>query len=78
MGDAAAADILREQTVGDVVTYVRIRIFISPISADLWPVLCVREAPGAPDAYDVGDAGIRAQVTLAKERGVTELCFLSG
>jgi FO synthase subunit 2 len=76
---AAAADIIREQTVGDVVTYVRNQnIHVTNICRNLCRFCAFGRPPGAPDAYDVGDAGIRAQVTLAKERGVTELCFLSG
>jgi FO synthase subunit 2 len=76
---AAAADLLREQTVGDVVTYVRNQnIHITNICRNLCRFCAFGRPVGAPDAYDVGDAGVRAQVTLAKERGVTELCFLSG
>ncbi|MFA5397215.1 MAG: 5-amino-6-(D-ribitylamino)uracil--L-tyrosine 4-hydroxyphenyl transferase CofH [Methanogenium sp.] len=76
---ATAADILREQTVGDVVTYVRNQnIHVTNICRNLCQFCAFGRPSGAPDAYDVGDAGIRAQVTLAKERGVTELCFLSG
>lgn len=76
---ATAADILRDQTVGDVVTYVRNQnIHITNICRNLCRFCAYGRPPGAPDAYDVGDEGIRAQVMLAKERGVTELCFLSG
>ncbi|GAB7017128.1 5-amino-6-(D-ribitylamino)uracil--L-tyrosine 4-hydroxyphenyl transferase CofH [Methanogenium cariaci] len=76
---ARAADIIREQTVGDVVTYVRNQnIHISNICRNLCRFCAFGRPPGAPDAYDVGDAGIRAQVALAKAREVTELCFLSG
>nr|WP_165077150.1 5-amino-6-(D-ribitylamino)uracil--L-tyrosine 4-hydroxyphenyl transferase CofH [Methanogenium sp. MK-MG] len=76
---AAAADVLREQTVGDAVTYVRNQnIHITNICRNLCRFCAFGRPPGAPDAYDVGNEGIRAQVTLAKARDVTELCFLSG
>jgi len=76
---AIAADILRDQTVGNVVTYVRNQnIHITNICRNLCRFCAFGRSPGAPDAYDVGDAGIRAQVELAREREVTELCFLSG
>lgn len=76
---ATAADILREQTVGDVVTYVRNQnVHITNICRNLCRFCAFGRPMGAPDAYDAGDEGIRAQVTLAKERGVTELCYLSG
>ena len=76
---ATAADIVRDQTVGDAVTYVRNQnIHVTNICRNLCRFCAFGRPRGAPDAYDVGDEGIRAQVTLAKERGVTELCFLSG
>ncbi len=76
---AAAADELREQKVGDVVTYVRNQnIHITNICKNLCGFCGFGKRVGDPDAFCDDPETILRKVAQAVERNVTEICLLSG
>jgi 5-amino-6-(D-ribitylamino)uracil---L-tyrosine 4-hydroxyphenyl transferase len=75
----AAADELREQRVGDVVTYVRNQnLHVTNICKNLCGFCGFGRKATDDGAYCHDKAAIQQQARLAKERGVTEICLLSG
>ncbi len=76
---AAAADELREQKVGNVVTYVRNQnIHITNICKNLCGFCGFGKRVGDPDAFCDDPETILRKVAQAVERNVTEICLLSG
>ena len=76
---AAAADILREERAGDDITWVRnqnINVTNICINSCGFCGFCRRE--GDADAYFHDDEVLRRKVREAKERGVSEICTVSG
>jgi FO synthase subunit 2 len=75
----AAADEMRERRAGDVVTYVRNQnLHVTNICKNLCGFCGFGRKATDPGAYCHDKAAIQEQARLAKERGVTEICFLSG
>ncbi len=75
----AAADELRERKVGDVVTYVRNQnIHVTNICKNLCGFCGFGRRADDPEAFYDGVETIRAKARMARERGVTEVCLLSG
>ncbi|NYT05443.1 MAG: 5-amino-6-(D-ribitylamino)uracil--L-tyrosine 4-hydroxyphenyl transferase CofH [Methanomicrobiales archaeon] len=76
---AAAADAVRERKVGNVVTYVRNQnLHITNICKNICGFCGFGKPKGAEGTYLFGKEEIQAQVALARERKVTEICMLSG
>jgi len=76
---ATAADEMREQCVGDVVTYVRNQnLHVTNICKNLCGFCGFGKRAEDAGAYCNDLETTRAGVRLAQERGVTEICFLSG
>ena len=76
---AAAADRVREEKVGNTVTYVRNQnLHVTNICKNLCGFCGFGRRAGDPGAYCMDKAGIQAQARLAGERRVTEICLLSG
>ena len=76
---AQTADQLREKKVGNVVTYVRNQnLHITNICKNLCGFCSFGRPRGAEGAYRFGKAEVQAEALRAQERGVTEVCFLSG
>jgi 5-amino-6-(D-ribitylamino)uracil---L-tyrosine 4-hydroxyphenyl transferase len=74
-----AADELRERRAGDVVTYVRNQnLHVTNICKNLCGFCGFGRKATDEGAYCHDKAAIQEQARLAKERGVTEICFLSG
>jgi len=75
----SAADEMRERKVGDTVTFVRNQnVHITNVCKNLCGFCGFGRNKRAPDAYRFGKAEVQKQVSEAKNRGVTEICFLSG
>ncbi|HZD43427.1 MAG TPA: 5-amino-6-(D-ribitylamino)uracil--L-tyrosine 4-hydroxyphenyl transferase CofH [Methanomicrobiales archaeon] len=75
----AAADEMRERKVGPVVTYVRNQnIHVTNICKNLCGFCGFGKPRGAEGTYFHGKEWITEQARLARERGVTEVCLLSG
>jgi len=75
----AAADAVREEKVGNTVTFVRNNnIHITNICKNLCGFCGFGRRAGEQDAYMFTSEQIRAQLTAAKSRQVTEICLLSG
>ena len=75
----AAADAARRQQAGDVITYVRNQnVHITNICKNLCGFCGFGKRPDDADAYCNDREEIRKKVALAVERGVTEICLLSG
>lgn len=75
----AAADELREERVGETVTYVRNQnLHVTNICKNLCGFCGFGRREGDEGAYCHDRAGIQAQARLAYERKVTEICLLSG
>ncbi len=76
---AAAADALREEKVGDTVTYVRNQnIHVTNICKNLCGFCGFGRPKGSDEGYLLGSEQIAEQARLARERGVTEIYLLSG
>jgi len=76
---AAAADELREEKVGDAVTYVRNQnIHITNICKNLCGFCGFGRRAGDEGAFRDDKAGIQQKAARARERNVTEICLLSG
>ncbi|KUL02223.1 MAG: FO synthase subunit 2 [Methanomicrobiales archaeon 53_19] len=74
-----AADELREEKVGDVVTYVRNQnIHITNICKNLCGFCAFGRRKSDPDAFFDDPDRIRQKVKLALSRDITEICLLSG
>jgi len=76
---AEAADIMREKTAGDAVTYVRNQnIHVTNICKNLCGFCGFGRPAGSEGAYLYGPREIREKALLARKRDVTEVCLLSG
>jgi FO synthase subunit 2 len=76
---AAAADELREQKVGDVVTYVRNQnIHVTNICKNLCGFCGFGRRADDPEAFCDDLATVREKARTAVARNVTEICLLSG
>jgi FO synthase subunit 2 len=75
----AAADEMRERKVGNTVTFVRNQnVHITNICKNLCGFCGFGKRKNDPDAYRFGKEEVCRQVSEAKKRGVSEICFLSG
>nr|WP_303715478.1 5-amino-6-(D-ribitylamino)uracil--L-tyrosine 4-hydroxyphenyl transferase CofH [Methanoculleus marisnigri] len=76
---AAAADTLREQKVGDVVTYVRNQnINVTNLCVNACGFCGFSRKPGDADVFFHDEATVREKARMARERNVTEICTVSG
>ncbi len=76
---AAAADALRQEKVGDTVTYVRNQnLNVTNICINACGFCGFSRKRGDPDAYFFGPETIREKAGQARERGATEICTVSG
>ncbi|MCX6689648.1 MAG: 5-amino-6-(D-ribitylamino)uracil--L-tyrosine 4-hydroxyphenyl transferase CofH [Methanoregula sp.] len=76
---ATAADEMREQRVGNVVTYVRNQnLHVTNICKNLCGFCGFGRNAGDEGVYCCDKVAIQAQARLAYERNVTEICLLSG
>lgn len=76
---AAAADEARQERAGAAVTYVRNQnIHITNICKNLCGFCGFGRKATDPGAYIHGEEEVRRRAALALDRGVTEICFLSG
>ena len=76
---AAAADEVREQRVGNAVTYVRNQnINVTNLCVNACGFCGYSKKPGDPGIYFHDKAEIQKKAALAKERGVSEICTVSG
>jgi len=75
----SAADELREERVGEIVTYVRNQnLHVTNICKNLCGFCGFGRREGDEGAYCHDKAGIQTQARLGYERKVTEICLLSG
>jgi 5-amino-6-(D-ribitylamino)uracil---L-tyrosine 4-hydroxyphenyl transferase len=76
---AECADRLREERVGEAVTYVRNQnLNVTNICVNSCGFCGFSRKKGDPDAYFLEEAAVREKAARAKERGVTEICTVSG
>ena len=76
---AAAADELREERIGDVVTYVRNQnINVTNLCVNACGFCGFSRKPGDPDVYRYDETAVRKKAREARERNVTEICTVSG
>ena len=76
---AAAADELREERIGDVVTYVRNQnINVTNLCVNACGFCGFSRKPGDPDVYRYDETVVRKKAREARERNVTEICTVSG
>jgi FO synthase subunit 2 len=76
---AATADEMREERVGDVVTYVRNQnINVTNLCVNACGFCGFSKKPGDPGVYHLTKEQIQEKAILAKEREVTEVCTVSG
>lgn len=76
---AAAADVVREEKAGVIVTYVRNQnLHVTNICKNLCGFCGFGRNEGDEGAYCHGKAGIQVQARLGHDRNVTEICLLSG
>lgn len=76
---AAAADERRRERVGERVTFVRNQnLHVTNICKNTCGFCGFGRSPGAPGTYLFGEEEVRQKASLARERGVTEICPLSG
>jgi len=76
---AAAADELREERVGDVVTYIRNQnINVTNLCVNACGFCGFSRKPGDPDVYRYDETVVRKKAREARERNVTEICTVSG
>jgi FO synthase subunit 2 len=75
----AAADELREEKVGDTVTYVRNQnINVTNLCVNACGFCGFSRKSGDADAFFYDEAAVREKARTARERGVTEVCTVSG
>jgi len=75
----AAADELRERKVGDIVTYVKNQnLHVTNICKNLCGFCGFGRKATDEGAYCNDKEAIQAKARIARERDVTEICFLSG
>ncbi len=75
----AAADEKREMVVGDAVTYVRNQnINVTNLCVNACGFCGFSKKPGDEGIYFHDEAVIREKAALAKSRGVSEICTVSG
>jgi len=76
---ASAADAMRERRTGNVVTYVRNQnLHVTNICKNLCGLCGFGRSADDPGAYCNDKAAIQEKAHLALNRGVTEICLLSG
>jgi FO synthase subunit 2 len=76
---AECADRLREERVGDEVTYVRNQnLNVTNICVNSCGFCGFSRKQGDPDAYFLDKAAVQAKAGRTKERRVTEICTVSG
>jgi 5-amino-6-(D-ribitylamino)uracil---L-tyrosine 4-hydroxyphenyl transferase len=76
---AATADEVREQRVGNVVTYVRNQnINVTNLCVNSCGFCGFSKKPGDDGIYYYDRSEIRKKAALAKKRGVSEICTVSG
>jgi len=76
---AAAADEMREQRAGNLVTYVRNQnINVTNLCVNACGFCGYSKKPGDEGIYFHDKAAIQTKVALAKKRRVTEICTVSG
>jgi FO synthase subunit 2 len=76
---AAAADETRERVIGPEITYVRNQnVNVTNICVNSCGFCGFSRKSGDPAAYRYGKEQVELKVTEAKERGVTEICTVSG
>jgi len=76
---AAAADQVREERAGDAVTYVcNQNLNVTNICINSCGFCGFCRKPGDPDAYFHDPATVISRLRAARERGVTEICTVSG
>ena len=76
---AVAADELREERIGDVVTYVRNQnINVTNLCVNACGFCGFSRKPGDPDVYRYDETAVRKKAREARERNVTEICTVSG
>ncbi|HTY51668.1 MAG TPA: 5-amino-6-(D-ribitylamino)uracil--L-tyrosine 4-hydroxyphenyl transferase CofH [Methanomicrobiales archaeon] len=76
---AACADRMREDRVGEAVTYVRNQnINVTNICVNACGFCGFSRKDGDPDAYFFDRAVVQAKAAKARERNVTEICTVSG
>jgi FO synthase subunit 2 len=76
---ASAADELREERAGEVVTYVRNQnINVTNLCVNACGFCGFSKKPGDPGVYHLTREQVREKAALADERGVTEVCTVSG
>ncbi|HQP72138.1 MAG TPA: 5-amino-6-(D-ribitylamino)uracil--L-tyrosine 4-hydroxyphenyl transferase CofH, partial [Methanoculleus sp.] len=70
---------LRERKVGDIVTYVRNQnINVTNLCVNACGFCGFSRKPGDPDSFCHDEAVVREKARAARERGVTEICTVSG
>lgn len=75
----SAADIMREKRTGNTVTFVRNQnIHVTNICKNLCGFCGFGRPKSSPEAYLCSPSLINTQLLNAKERKVSEICFLSG
>ncbi|HVN66085.1 MAG TPA: radical SAM protein, partial [Methanomicrobiales archaeon] len=76
---AECADRLREERVGEQVTYVRNQnLNVTNICVNSCGFCGFSRKEGDPDAYFLGEEEVREKAGKARERKVTEICTVSG
>jgi FO synthase subunit 2 len=76
---AGCADRIREERIGNAVTYVRNQnINVTNICVNACGFCGFSRKQGDPDAYFFDRAVVQGKAALAKERKVTEICTVSG
>ena len=76
---AEAADVVREQQAGNVITYVRNQnINVTNLCVNACGFCGYSKKPGDEGIYFHDRAAIKKKVALARERKVTEICTVSG
>jgi FO synthase subunit 2 len=76
---AGAADEVRERINGNLVSFVKNQnINVTNICVNACGFCGYSRKPGDADAYFHDEATLREKAALAKERGVTEICTVSG
>jgi FO synthase subunit 2 len=76
---ASAADALREERVGDVITYVRNQnINVTNLCVNACGFCGFSKKPGDPGIYHLTREQVQEKAALAEGRGVTEVCTVSG
>lgn len=76
---AEAADLLREEKVGDCVTYVRnMNLHVTNICKNQCGLCAFGRSSADPDAYYFSEKEFREHARCAAKKNVTEVCYLAG